>query len=140
MMKRIQRVSEILAIVFILASVWFYMTPPPVRTLSIANDVFDLGEMPIGTTKEAVFLVRNGGDKPRKLFNLAPTCTLDCCFGPKLEIHVTIPANEEVDYVVEVKANRLGPFEVQTEIFLEDNGLRSVPITIRGQGVAAPKP
>jgi hypothetical protein len=40
--------------------------------------------------------------------------------------------------VVEIKAYKPGPFEIRTEIFLDDNGLRAVEVIIRGTGIAAP--
>ena len=56
-----------------------------------------------------------------------------------------IPAGETFQYECELVVNEPGSFEAQIDIYMDENGLRKVTLTIRGVGVAreasdAPKP
>lgn len=47
-----------------------------------------------------------------------------------------IPAGGTVEYPCELTVKGPGPFEAEIVLFLEDNGIREVTLTVRGVGVA----
>ncbi len=49
---------------------------------------------------------------------------------------MTIPAGQTVEYPCELTVHKPGPFESEMVLFLEDNGIREVTLTVRGVGVA----
>ena len=48
-----------------------------------------------------------------------------------------VPAGESIEYPCELTVNDAGEFEAEIVLYLEDNGIREVTLTVRGVGVAA---
>ncbi len=62
---------------------------------------------------------------------------MNCCFRAKHHSQVTILAGQTAEYPCELTVHKPGPFESEMVLFLEDNGIREVTLTVRGVGVAA---
>ncbi len=58
------------------------------------------------------------------------------CFSSEHPDQVTISAGETFHYRCELAVHEPGPFVAELTIFLEDNGIREVTVTVRGTGVA----
>lgn len=50
---------------------------------------------------------------------------------------MAVPAGESVEYPCELSIKHPGPFEAEITLFLEDNGIREVTLSVKGVAVAA---
>lgn len=134
-MKWLPRLLLGVAAVLLVAAAWQYAQPPEQRTLSFETTELDLGEVAAGEEMVVTFRAVNSGSRPRQILNISPRCSLNCCFLAKKEGWMEVPANGQVDYEVEVKTYRPGQFGVETVLFIDDNGLRQVPVKVIGTAV-----
>lgn len=49
---------------------------------------------------------------------------------------LTVEPGTTFEYTCELSVKKPGPFEAPMTLFLEDNGIREVTLTVRGVGVA----
>ena len=59
------------------------------------------------------------------------------CFSSKHHEQVTVGPGETFNYECVLSLKKPGPFEAKIAIFLEDNGIRIVELTVRGVAVAS---
>jgi hypothetical protein len=139
-MNMARGVSVIAAFSFLAGAIWVSLSSAP-RTpgLSFVQAELDLGQVPL-SPQPAVFVVKNSSSKTLRVLNVAQTCTLNCCFSSRQEEYVLVLPHSEVEYVVEITVKAPGPFEIHTNVFVDDLGLRAVPVTIRGTGVGVERP
>ena len=62
---------------------------------------------------------------------------MNCCFSSKHSGQVTVQPSETFIYTCELSIKKPGPFEAPMTLFLEENGIREVRLTVRGVGVAS---
>jgi hypothetical protein len=114
-----------------------------VPTFAVTDADRDVGV--IGTDQEidVVYRISNTGGKPVRIVGaVRDTCGLDCCFYPKdapdgrAGLHV-IPPGGFVDFVCVLTARRAGPIKADTSVFIDDDGIRNVRLSVRGTAVAA---
>ena len=106
--------------------------PTPESSLTIREPISDLESHPHGQKFELPIVVANNSSETWRILKLAPLCQGSCCIAAKLDDQVVVPPHSEVTYVVEVTPIRPGPFEVDTVLYIEDHGLRTLPVIVRG--------
>ncbi len=63
------------------------------------------------------------------------------CFGSKHKEQATVPPHGHLIYSCRLSILGEGPVEAYTELYLEDaDGIRTVPLTVKGVGVLPRKP
>lgn len=106
---------------------------PPV--VAVEQPERDLGDYPVGTS-QLVFHVTNPTDHPAEVVSTQAGCGLGCCLKPTAAGRIAVPAGGSADVVCEVTVIAPKEFEYTGEMYLNDNGLRVVKLTVRGRGVA----
>lgn len=104
--------------------------------LQVENPVVDLGPIAVGIHPVATVLVASPYRSGRVL-SLTSGCAEKCCFRPRDENPVLVPAGERVAYPWELNVMGTGAFEAHIALFLDDGGLRQVTLTVRGVGIDA---
>ena len=105
--------------------------------LTIDDPDRDLGPTPLGD-HTVRFAPHNPAARPRSVVGGGGGCGRNACLGPVQRDHadrLTVPAGGTADFVCELSVKGEGPFEVPVVLFLDDNGLRRVQMTVRGVGV-----
>jgi hypothetical protein len=125
--------------VLLLAGLWFAfridgMTPQD--ALVIEEPEKDLGRLLPGT-HDVDFRVRNTSGKPLRIIGLDSGCTTNCCYRFRDLQQVVVPPHGVAACWIELKVSRPEPFKAQMRLFLEDRGIRIVPITVKGVGIAS---
>jgi hypothetical protein len=87
-----------------------------------------------------VFQVANVSDQPRRVVGAANECVQNVCYKFKLEDPITIAPGKTDDIACELSVSGDGPFEVSMLLYLEDEGIRQVPLSVRGVGEVVPLP
>src|SRR5262245_11313065 len=108
---------------------------PADETVSIDLADRELGRLPLGQ-HEIVFHITNPSDRPRRIIGFSGTCVVNCCFSSSHSSPVEILPRGNFPYTTELSIQAPGSFEVTVRLFVEDNGLQELPLTIRGIGVA----
>jgi hypothetical protein len=88
----------------------------------------DMGVFKQSETKQAVFTIRNAGDKPLVIADVAVTC---CCAAVKYDKHPATPG-ETLQIVVDMTPKDSGFFS--ETITVKTNAKEYIKLTIRGQG------
>ncbi|MCU0706636.1 MAG: hypothetical protein MUF18_21990 [Fimbriiglobus sp.] len=57
---------------------------------------------------------------------------MNCCFRAKHREIITVGPGETFEYHVSLTVHRPGSFEAGIDLFLEENGIRTVELTVRG--------
>jgi len=113
----------------------FHARPGPDPVCFVTPTEYELGTVPVGD-RVVTFAITNPAGKPRQIVGLAEGCWASVCFSSKHPDQITIPAGETFHYECELSIKEAGPFSAQVEIYLEEDGLRTVPLTVRGTAVA----
>jgi hypothetical protein len=100
----------------------------------------DFCAVPAGEIQDATFSIANRGDRTFRIVGFTTACGINCCYREKSALPMSIPPGAEYRFVAEIKVHESGPFEAEMELYIEDNGVRCVPLCVRGQGVANAKP
>ncbi len=98
----------------------------------------DLGEVPAGI-RTVDFKITNTGTRDRRIVGMSGSaCIPNCCFGPKEPFkNVPLPPGETFVYQCELDVKGTGPFEAPIKVYVDDNGLRTIEIKVRGVGIAS---
>jgi hypothetical protein len=113
---------------------WHSTDPGPGLLVENPDQVFE--QHPTGTSV-VIFRIHNPSDRVYGLVNAQDGCGTNCCFYPKQTGPRKIGPGETVEVVGEMRILRPGPFEYRANLYLNEDGLRVVPYTIRGNAVAA---
>jgi hypothetical protein len=87
--------------------------------------------------------IRNPANVPRRILGFKTGCTEIYCTGAGYAEPITVPAGGEFDFQFLVQVQAAGPIDGGIELYLEDNGVRQVLVTIKGTALGpgdAPKP
>jgi hypothetical protein len=95
----------------------------------------DVGERPLGKT-QITFRLRNPSEHAAEVINLPETCGFTCCLKHGLSFPQPLPPGGSLDIACELLITAPGPFDFSNDLYLNDNGLRSVKLTVQGVGVA----
>jgi hypothetical protein len=109
--------------------------PGPEPGFVVAPTEHDLGSVPLGD-RVVTFTITNPAAGPRRILGAAGGCWGAVCFDSKHSTQIVIPAGETFTYECELSVGQARPFEAKIDLYLEDNGLRTVTLTVRGVGVA----
>lgn len=107
--------------------------------LVVRERELEMGEMSVGRHKIA-FRIDNVSASPLRIIGNIPSCGLRACLSPIVDAQVSIPAKNSIDFECQVDIRSPGEFTCQCEIFLEDGGIRTVKLGVRGIGVAPEGP
>lgn len=112
---------------------------PAPQAARVADTDRDLGDVPANTVRDVAFVITNPTSKPVRVVGSSGKCGYNCCFTMKhLEgEQVVVPPGGTANYVYEVSVRGPGPFDIDSELFLDDDGLRAVPLKVRGTVVEA---
>ncbi|HEY1186181.1 MAG TPA: hypothetical protein VGE74_00930 [Gemmata sp.] len=107
----------------------------PVGRLEVERPERDLGECPIGKS-QVVFRVTNGTDREAEVLGVPEACGPVCCLKATTAERLRIPPGGSADLVLDLLVGRPEPFEFSGNLYLNDNGFRTLKLTVRGTGVA----
>lgn len=51
---------------------------------------------------------------------------------------MSVPAGGTFRYECDVHVKRPGPFDLEIHVYIDDNGVRTVPLSVRGTAVSRP--
>jgi hypothetical protein len=128
-----------------LAGVWAAVAPstaPPPLALETSRD---LGPVSFGD-HAVTFPIANPAGVPRRVVGLVQQCGGVWCVKSRHHEQVVIGPGETFPYTCTLQVRGAGPFEAPLTLYLDDDGLREVTLTVRGIGVepepapAAPEP
>jgi hypothetical protein len=97
----------------------------------------DAGTVTIGAHKLTV-TVHNPAGRPRRVIGFERACGRNCCFGSTDHRQLLVPAGGTAVCSCEYVVYQPKPFHAPATLYLEENGVRAVEVTVRGVGVAAP--
>lgn len=106
----------------------------------------DLGLLPVGSTTEFAYRITNTGSRPIRIIGFeGDACGSTWCVTPKFRSQSTsqsaaIPSGETIRFPCELKITRPGPIDWTMGLFVDDNGIHKVRLTVRGTAVAAEGP
>jgi hypothetical protein len=108
------------------------------RALVFSRTEQDLGSVSLGQHL-VTFEIQNSSTTPRRILGVGDGCRGTACFTSRHRDVVTVGAGETYHYAAELTTITSGPFESHMELYVEDSGLRTVILTVRGV-VPEPKP
>jgi hypothetical protein len=115
-------------------AVWLWLMPAPNRPFHCVDKPDnDLGVCSPGE-HEVVFHVSNQSSQPSQILGLAEGCGVNCCYKSKYQVQMTVPPGGAVGYPCLISVRAPGKFEARMVLFLEVQGLRELPLTVRGVG------
>jgi len=131
------RVAVIAVVVAVALAGYFASQPEPRAEPAFAITAeCDIASVPFGPGTVA-FTVTNPANKPRRIIGCYAQCQAAGCMDAKSNEQITIAPGETIEYQCDYDVYKPGPFELKLDVFLEDNGIRTVTLTVRGVGVAA---
>lgn len=108
-------------------------TPPPPFTVTPTE--LDL-TLPPGE-HDLVFRITNPAKVPREIIGITEGCGTNCCFHAKVRERISVGPGETFEYHLTLSVVATGPFASGIHLYLADNGMRTVELNIRGNGVEA---
>lgn len=111
------------------------LEPKPDAPLLVEFPSADLGNLQTGNNEFQVRIM-NPNSSPRRVLGLSSGCRANACFLSHHQEPVTIPPGETVTCTWGIELHSPGPFELPLALYLEENGIREVKLTVRGVGVA----
>ncbi|MBA4065817.1 MAG: hypothetical protein C0501_19280 [Isosphaera sp.] len=102
--------------------------------MEIESPEQDLGDHLVGQS-EVVFRVTNPSDLPAEVVSVTEGCGRMCCLKPMTADRLSIPPGGSAEVKCELVVIGPEPFEFTGYLYLNDNGLRTVKIAVRGTGV-----
>jgi hypothetical protein len=97
--------------------------------------VLHAGEFTVGC-HEIIIRVTNPGSQPRRVLGMLKVCGVNGCVSLKSEAPVTIPPGEVQSIPCQFEIRTAAHFEVPIHLYIEDDGIREVSVTMRGVGIA----
>lgn len=95
----------------------------------------DLGAVPLGE-RTIEFAITNPARKSRRIIGLAEGCSPGLCFSSNHHTQIVVQPGDTFRYGCKLTTKRPGRFEAEIDVHLEDNGVRTVALTVRGEAVA----
>lgn len=136
MTKWLARLFALAAVGCLATAGYLALRPPtPEPPLEVRSADQDLGEVPLGV-RDVTIVVHNPGRQPHRIIDSGGVCAPTCCVKPKHPEPITIAPGETAEISCELKVALPGPFKAEFPIFLDENGLQRVMVTVRGVGVA----
>lgn len=114
-------------------------TPEPESSpmLTVHEPDRDLGNLPVGV-HEVRFKVENSSSLPLRILGSVPVCGLRSCFTPQIINQIAIPPHATIQLECQLEILSPGEFSCPCTLYLEDGGIRSVKLSVRGIGIASP--
>jgi hypothetical protein len=109
-------------------------TPKPVPPFELSPTEFhDLTLTP--GTHEFIVRIKNPADMTRRIVGYKTGCWESYCTYTDYTGTISVPGNGEFEFRCGLEVGRAGPINAGIEIYLEDNGIRSVLISFKGMAV-----
>lgn len=99
---------------------------------------FILGEVPTGSRIITVEIT-NRADVPRRILGAEGQCRATGCFQPLQDTPVILQPGESVKFLCELTIVRHGMIDITLDVYLEENGIRTVTLHVTGTAVEAPR-
>ncbi len=129
----LSRAAAAAAVLLGLAGGYLALRPAPGPAATVELPGPDLGEVPVGVFVFEV-AVTNPSGRPVTVLGVPFRCADNCCFCSERPNDVVAPGQRLLHRVaLDVKGP--GPFEAEILFYLNEDGLREIPIPIRGVGV-----
>jgi hypothetical protein len=81
---------------------------------------------------EVPVTVQNRSTEEHRIVGATEACGNNCCVRPKHTGPVSVAPGGTVEFPILIRLSRSGPFEIQVELYLDDDGVRVLPVTIAG--------
>ncbi len=122
------------AVVFLALAGYFalqaeYLNPKDRFEIPVTE--IDLGEIQPGK-HTVTFEVTNRSRQPRRILGVNRDCRVRVCFEGKSHLPVDVQPDETFPCEFELSTHGSGPFEIEMELYVEENGLKVVPLKVRG--------
>ncbi len=108
--------------------------PPLGEAITLPEPDMDLGFLPIAEGNCIKIHLMNRSSESLRVVGMSQACGQNVCYHAKDTYYVIIPAHGEVDYECMLSIRSAGPFKITATLFVDDNGLRKIPVTLRGVG------
>jgi hypothetical protein len=82
--------------------------------------------------REVRVTIQNRSAKERRIVGATEACGNNCCVRPKYPGPMTIAPGGTGEFSILVLLSRSGTFEIHVELYLDDDGVRILPVTIAG--------
>ena len=110
----------------------------PLPPFLVSQTEFALSGVPAGD-RELVVHFTNPAKTPRSIIGIREACEKNCCYFSKHYGPIAVGAGETAEYRVLLRVYRKGEFEAEINIYLEENGIRTVTLHVTGTAVEAPR-
>ena len=118
------------------AAFWFWLPARPAPRAFIPDAERELSDCVPNVPTELSFRVVNSTSHTVSIIGLGPMCGTNACFSTNQAVPFDIPAGASGIVMGEVKTNRTGPFDANMNIYVDDDGLRT--LTVRASGEVRP--
>lgn len=112
--------------------------PEPFARIENPDEVVE--GLPVGGRADVRFRITNTGRQPIRVLSMSGECSQCACLMPKRNEELVIAPGATAIWEGEVSAHHAGAIVSGATLFLDDGGLRSVRLTVRGTVVPAEVP
>ena len=127
------------ALVSFALAIYLYFAPAPSvdPRLLVAQTDFEVADCKAGKETAIVIPVQNASRNPVRVLSIVPSCGQNACCGPKRsEESFDLPPGSS-NLECWVKASQSGPFSTRLTVYVDDDGVREILITLHGTAVAS---
>lgn len=112
--------------------------PTDAPLVAVEDPDRDLGIISAGQEREVVFCVHNAGARALRVVGVEDSRRNGCCFRGKLAGPIAIPprGSTQVGFVLSIHRPRA--FSATLDLFVEDGGVRSIPLSVHGEAIVPP--
>ncbi|MFQ3650574.1 MAG: hypothetical protein SNJ75_09590 [Gemmataceae bacterium] len=103
-------------------------------TLELDTSSIDYGSLPSGEAEVKVRIHNRSTTRTARIVHVGTGCKINCCYKPKAIDPVEIAPGQSLDYPYIIMFGP-GPFEATVPVFVDDGGLRTLSLEIRGTGI-----
>ncbi len=98
---------------------------------------YDLGSVPVGENFINIVLTNNSATEHR-LVGIHGGCTWMCCLSTVDDVPIAIGPHQTHTIRFRVIVNNHGPFGSDMTFFVDNAGVRPLPVSVRGVGIVSP--
>jgi hypothetical protein len=122
-----------------LCFLWFDQIDPgrattPATILELDTPSINYGSLPSGDAEVKVRIHNRSTTRTARIIHVGTGCKINCCYKPKEIDPVEIAPGQSLDYPYIIMFGP-GPFEATVPVFVDDGGLRTLSLEIRGTGI-----
>ena len=118
-------------------AVYSYFAPPLGPALVVAKGDVELGDCAAGQDVDVVFRLQNNSGKPIPVLGMVLSCGARCCLTLKQPDYPPEFPPGPNDIECSLKINEPGTFSTDMRVYVDDQGMRDITLTVKGTAHAA---